>query len=147
MILLEIIPLWNGAIINYYAHWWAYQISVFILNLKKIHEYYSIFLHNIIVRIYLIAPATAPSKLLLYFKLFTLCTCTHHSLFSLSLVWNNNSFPNSFFIVFFVLRKKWNFSEVYADHPQKPTKRPSLFFRKKKDKSKSKGQSTQCDGK
>ncbi|XP_055319921.1 rho guanine nucleotide exchange factor 18 isoform X4 [Sitodiplosis mosellana] len=38
-------------------------------------------------------------------------------------------------------------TEVYADHPQKPTKRPSLFFRKKKSsKSKSKGQSTNCDG-
>lgn len=36
---------------------------------------------------------------------------------------------------------------MYADHPQKPTKRPSLFFRKKKDKSKGKGQSTNCDGK
>ncbi|XP_031637326.1 rho guanine nucleotide exchange factor 18 isoform X3 [Contarinia nasturtii] len=35
--------------------------------------------------------------------------------------------------------------EVY-DHPAKPTKRPSLFFRKKKDKSKNKGQSTNCDG-
>lgn len=39
-------------------------------------------------------------------------------------------------------------SEAYADLPQKPTKRPSLFFRKKKDKSKSKGQSAMftCDG-
>lgn len=37
-------------------------------------------------------------------------------------------------------------SEVY-DHPQKPTKRPSLFFRKRKDKSKTKGQPTNCDGK
>lgn len=38
-------------------------------------------------------------------------------------------------------------SEVYADHPEKRRKRGSLFFRKKKDKSKTKGQSTNCDGK
>lgn len=38
-------------------------------------------------------------------------------------------------------------SEVYADLPEKRRKRGSLFFRKKKDKSKTKGQSTNCDGK
>lgn len=38
------------------------------------------------------------------------------------------------------------FSEMYADHPEKRRKRSSLFFRKKKDKSKTKGQSTNCDG-
>ncbi|GAB0089904.1 rho guanine nucleotide exchange factor 18 [Sergentomyia squamirostris] len=36
-------------------------------------------------------------------------------------------------------------TEVYADHPEKRRKRGSLFFRKKKDKSKTKGQSTNCD--
>ncbi|XP_037044023.1 rho guanine nucleotide exchange factor 28 isoform X4 [Bradysia coprophila] len=36
-------------------------------------------------------------------------------------------------------------NEVYADHPEKRRKRGSLFFRKKKDKSKTKGQSTNCD--
>lgn len=41
-----------------------------------------------------------------------------------------------------------HFSEVYADHPEKRRKRgTSLFSRKKKDKSKTKGQSTNCDGK
>lgn len=35
---------------------------------------------------------------------------------------------------------------MYADHPEKRRKRSSLFFRKKKDKSKTKGQSTNCDG-
>ncbi|CAD7078204.1 unnamed protein product [Hermetia illucens] len=35
--------------------------------------------------------------------------------------------------------------EVYADHPEKRRKRGSLFFRKKKDKTKTKGQSTNCD--
>lgn len=52
-----------------------------------------------------------------------------------------------FFIAFDYVAHKWKYSEVYTDHPQKPTKRPSLFFRKRKDKSKSKGQSTNCDGK
>ncbi|XP_059614872.1 rho guanine nucleotide exchange factor 18 isoform X2 [Phlebotomus argentipes] len=36
-------------------------------------------------------------------------------------------------------------NEVYADHPEKRRKRGSLFFRKKKDKAKAKGQSTNCD--
>ncbi|XP_055379547.1 rho guanine nucleotide exchange factor 18 isoform X2 [Condylostylus longicornis] len=36
-------------------------------------------------------------------------------------------------------------NEVYADHPEKRRKRGSLFFRKKKDKTKTKGQSTNCD--
>ncbi|XP_055686266.1 rho guanine nucleotide exchange factor 18 isoform X2 [Lutzomyia longipalpis] len=36
-------------------------------------------------------------------------------------------------------------TEVYADHPEKRRKRGSLFFRKKKDKAKAKGQSTNCD--
>ncbi|XP_055839935.1 rho guanine nucleotide exchange factor 18 isoform X4 [Episyrphus balteatus] len=35
-------------------------------------------------------------------------------------------------------------TEVY-DHPEKRRKRGSLFFRKKKDKTKTKGQSTNCD--
>lgn len=51
-----------------------------------------------------------------------------------------------FFSVFF-LAICCLFSEVYADHPEKRRKRgSSLFFRKKKDKSKTKGQSTNCDG-
>lgn len=56
----------------------------------------------------------------------------------------------SFFLIemcVYVCCFDFQYSEVYADHPQKPTKRPSLFFRKKKDKSKSKGQSINCDGK
>lgn len=39
------------------------------------------------------------------------------------------------------------FSEVFTGHPEKRRKRGSLFSRKKKDKTKPKGQSTNCDGK
>lgn len=37
-------------------------------------------------------------------------------------------------------------SEGYTDHPEKRRKRGSLFFRKKKDKAKTKGQNSTCDG-
>ncbi|XP_039438465.1 A-kinase anchor protein 13 isoform X2 [Culex pipiens pallens] len=36
-------------------------------------------------------------------------------------------------------------SEGYTDHPEKRRKRGSLFFRKKKDKNKTKGQNSTCD--
>ncbi|XP_055603247.1 rho guanine nucleotide exchange factor 18 isoform X2 [Uranotaenia lowii] len=36
-------------------------------------------------------------------------------------------------------------SEGYTDHPEKRRKRGSLFFRKKKDKAKTKGQNSTCD--
>ena len=39
------------------------------------------------------------------------------------------------------------FSEVFTGHPEKRRKRGSLFSRKKKDKTKPKGQSTNCEGK
>lgn len=58
-------------------------------------------------------------------------------------------FLNLFLCLNFLLKQKSSLkhSEVYADHPEKRRKRGSLFFRKKKDKSKTKGQSTNCDGK
>lgn len=50
-----------------------------------------------------------------------------------------------YFIV--VISTRHLFSEPYTDHSEKRRKRGSLFFRKKKDKSKSKGQANACDRK
>lgn len=65
----------------------------------------------------------------------------HHSYTTCRIQFNDSE--NTFGLTVHLFR----FSEVYADHPEKRRKRgSSLFFRKKKDKSKTKGQSTNCDG-